>query len=252
MIDFLSSFGFSPFQWALVMFAAALIGASKTGLVSISLISIPVFAAVFGGRASTGIILPMLVIADIIAVVSYRKSIRWRELAGLMPWALGGIGIALFVGNVVPDEIFKIIIAAAVLLVLVFLIIKEVTGRDLTLKSCWYTSAIIGLIGGFSTMIGNAAGPVISVYFLSLKLDKIEFISTMAWFFWLINIIKIPLHLFFWKTITLESICFDLMMLPAIVLGGLGGFLLIKLIPEKPYRILVIVATFVSSIFLIV
>ena len=252
MTEFVSSFGFTPLQWVMVMSAAALIGANKTGLVSISLIAIPILAAVFGGKASTGIMLPILILADVVAVFSYRKSIRWRELLGLLPWALAGIGIALWVGSRIPDDLFKILIAAAVFVVLIFLVVKEVTGRDITVKSCWYTNAAIGLLGGFATMIGNAAGPIIAAYFLSLNLNKNEFISTRAWFFWIINLLKFPLHAAVWNTITFRSLGFDLLMIPAIVIGGAAGFYLVKLIPEKPYRIFIIAATFVSSIFLII
>lgn len=252
MTDFIASFGFTPVQWMLVMLAAALIGANKTGMVSISLISIPILAAVFGGRASTGVMLPMLILADVIAVVTYRRSIRWKELLGIFPWAFAGIGIALWVGNFVPDEVFKILIAAAVIIVLGFLIIKELTGRAITIKNHWYANAVIGLLGGFATMIGNAAGPIIAVYFLSLNLDKNEFISTRAWFFWLLNLVKFPLQIFVWKTITPQSLGFDLLLLPAIAVGAIGGFFLVKRIPDRPYRIFVIIATLVSSVFLII
>jgi uncharacterized membrane protein YfcA len=252
VIDFIASFGFTPVEWILVMVAAGLIGANKTGMVSISLISIPILAAVFGGRVSTGVMLPMLILADVIAVISYRKSILWKELAGIFPWALAGIGIALWIGSFVPDEVFKILIASAVIIVLAFLVIKEFTGRNITVGNRWYANAAIGLLGGFSTMIGNAAGPIMSVYFLSLNLNKNQFISTRAWFFWLINLAKLPLHIFVWKTVSLHTFGFDLIMLPAIAVGAVGGLFLVKHIPEKPYRIFVIIATLVSSVFLLI
>lgn len=252
MIEIISSYGFSPVQWLLLLSAAALIGANKAGLVSISLISIPVMALIFGGKASTGVMLPMLVAADTLAVLSYRKSIRWRELAALLPWTLAGIAAALYVGKRVPDTVFKIIIAAAILIVLIFLLIKEIAGKDIKIESRWYTNAAIGVVGGFSTMIGNAAGPVVAVYFLSLDLNKDEFISTRAWFFWLVNLIKVPLHLFVWKTITPQSLTLNLVMIPGILVGVAAGVMLVKRIPDKPYRIFVLCATFVASIFLII
>ena len=233
------------------MFGAALIGANKTGLVSISLIAIPIFATVFGGKASTGVILPILILADAIAVFSFRKGVKWREFLGLMPWAILGILIALFVGNLVSDKVFKICIALAVFVVLIFLIYKEISGKDLKLKSSWYTNAIIGLLGGFSTMIGNAAGPIMAAYFLSIDLNKNEFVATRAWFFWLLNLIKLPFHIFVWQTVSLNSVLFDLCLIPAIIIGGILGLLLVKRIPERPYRFFVIIATLVSSVFLI-
>ena len=252
MIDFIASFGVSPLQWALVLFAALLIGAAKTGLVGIYLISIPIFAAVFGGKSSTGVILPVLIIADVFAVISYRKDIKWKKLFGVLPWAFVGIAVALWVGSSISDSVFKKLIASVVIIVLIFMLVKEISGRELKANNTWYLNAAIGILGGFSTMIGNAAGPILAVYFLSLDLDKNGFISTRAWFFWIINVLKLPLHILVWKTVDLHSIGFDLLLLPAIAVGSVAGFLLVKRIPEKPYRIFVIAATFVSSIFLII
>ena len=252
MTELISSFGFAPVQWAMIMFAAALIGANKTGLVSISLLAIPLMASVFGGKASVGVILPILIIADIIAVVSYRKNIRWRELLGLLPWTIAGIGIGLAVGQYVSDSVFKLLIAIIIIVALVLLLVKEFTGKEIKLKSRWYSTAVIGLLGGTATMIGNAAGPIIATYFLSIDLEKDEFVSTRAWFYWLVNLVKVPLHIFFWKTITIETFTVDLMMIPAIAAGGLLGLLLVKRIPEKPYRYFVFIATFVSVVFLII
>lgn len=252
MTDFISGFGLSPVSWLLIFMAGAFIGANKTGVVGISLISIPILAAVFGGKASTGVLLPMLIAADVIAIVSFRKSIRWNELLGILPWTLAGIGIALFVGDLIADSVFKICIASVVFLVLIFMITREFRGQLSSLKPHWYLNAAVGLLGGFSSMIGNAAGPVIAVYFLSRNLDKNEFIATRAWFFWIINLLKVPLHIFVWKTITFESLSFNLMMTPAIVIGAFTGFYLVKKIPEKPYRIFLICITAVSSLFLII
>ncbi|MDC7126336.1 MAG: sulfite exporter TauE/SafE family protein [Spirochaetales bacterium] len=252
MINFLSSFNFTQIEWLLLFLGAILIGANKTGLVSLSLLAIPIFASIFGGKASSGIVLPILILADIFAVFSFRKGVKWKEFLGLMPWAICGILIALLIGNFVSDKLFKLLMACAVFIVLIFLVYKEISGRNFSLKSHWYTNAAIGLLGGFSTMIGNAAGPIMTVYFLSIDLDKDEFVATRAWFFWVINLIKLPLHIFVWQTVSIRSFCFDLLLIPAIVIGGLIGLLLVKRLPEKPYRIFVIVATLVSSIFLII
>ena len=252
MFDFTASFGFSPLQWALVLLSAALIGMNKTGIVGISLVAIPILASVFGGRAATGVILPVLIAADVIAVISYRRAIRWRDLLVLLPWALLGVGIALVVGMRISDRLFKICVAAIIFIVLIFMAFREFRGGFGAVKKRWYLTAAIGVLGGFATMIGNAAGPIIVVYFLSLQMTKDEFIATRAWFFWIINILKVPLHLFVWKTITPETLGFDLLMVPGVLVGGVLGYFLVKRIPERPYRIFLIMVTAVSALFLIV
>jgi uncharacterized membrane protein YfcA len=159
--------------------------------------------------------------------------------------------IALFVGSRISDEVFKLFMAIAIMIVLLFMVIRESRGRDFSFKNRWYINAMVGLLGGFTTLIGNVAGPILAVYFLSIHLDKNEFIATRAWFFWIINLSKIPLHLFVWKTITVKTIGLDMLMIPVIVVGALIGIVLVKRIPEKPYRIFIIAATFVSALFLI-
>ena len=95
-------------------------------------------------------------------------------------------------------------------------------------------------------MIGNSAGPIMSIYLLTMYLPKNTFIGTKAWFFMIINLAKVPFHIFSWKTIDLKTVALDLAVLPAIMLGAFIGVKVVRLIPEKGYRILVIVTTVVA------
>ena len=76
-----------------------------------------------------------------------------------------------------------------------------------------------------------------------------EFVATRAWFFWILNVVKIPLHFFFWQTISARTLGFDLLLVPAAVAGGLIGLAVVKRIPEKPYRIFLIAVTAASTLF---
>jgi uncharacterized membrane protein YfcA len=116
-------------------------------------------------------------------------------------------------------------------------------------KSLWF-AIILGLSGGFVSMIGNAAGPVMALYLLSMRLPKNSFIGTGAWFFFVVNLSKVPLHVWSWKTITLDTFILDVMMLPAIASGAFIGIWVVRLFPEKLYRILIIVTTLLSAILL--
>jgi uncharacterized membrane protein YfcA len=113
-------------------------------------------------------------------------------------------------------------------------------------------AGLMGIAGGFATMIGNSAGPIFTLYFLSMKLPKKEFIGTGAWFFLIVNICKVPLHIFSWETINSGTLQFSLIALPIIAIGFLTGIYLVKLFPEKIYRYFVIIATIVASLFLII
>ena len=99
-------------------------------------------------------------------------------------------------------------------------------------------------------MVGNAAGAVIPMYLLSMRLPKNSYIGTSAWFFFIVNLLKVPLHIFFWKTIHLQSLSFNLLMIPPIILGVLLGIRIVKTIPEKGYRAFIMAAIFVAALFL--
>lgn len=228
-----------------------LIGMSKTGLSGAGLFVVPVFAKIFGGKPSTGIVLPMLIIADIFAVRYYHRHAEWKYVLKLLPWAIVGIIIALLVGQMINDDHFKKIIASVVLLGIGLMIYQDVRKAKAEIPDYWWFAALLGLGGGFATMIGNAAGPIMSLYLLSMRLPKNIYIGTGAWFFFIVNLSKVPLHIFFWKTITVQSLSLNLLMVIPILLGASGGFFLVKIIPEKAYRWFIIISTLASAFALV-
>lgn len=119
------------------------------------------------------------------------------------------------------------------------------------MKKWWY-SALFGLLGGFTTMIGNAAGPVMSVYLLSMRKEKMEYIGINAWFFLVVNLLKVPFQIFAWDNITWSSFSLNLMMLPVISIGALLGIRLVKLFPEKAFRIFIQIVTILSVIMMLI
>jgi len=228
---------------------AFLIGISKTGISGAGLMVVPIMAGIFGGKPSTGLLLPILIFADVFAVSYYNRHARWKHVFKLLPWAVIGIFIALHVGEMIKDEVFKEIMAIVVLAGIVIMVYRDVKKEIKVPDKMWF-AAILGIAGGFSTMIGNAAGPIMALYLLSTRLPKNNFIGTGAWFFFIINLLKVPLHVFAWKTINFQTFIFDVLLIPAIALGAISGFHLVKLIPEKFYRILVIATTCIAAFLL--
>lgn len=239
-------FNLSSTQWILCLFCGLLIGFAKTGIGGVATLMVPIMAEIFGGKASSGIVLPMLVFGDLIAVNRYRKHADKKQVAKLLPWAIAGLILGLSVGNMVNDAQFKMIIAITVITGLAVMIIQEHRGAGV--PNHWTFIAVLGLAGGFSTMVGNAAGTVMTIYLLSMRLPKYSYIGTGAWFFMIINMIKIPLQIIFWKGITLQTLTFNAMMIPAILLGAFIGIHLVRKIPEKPFRYMVIVLTAVAAL----
>ena len=246
------SLDFTTLQWLLLFFCAMLVGMSKVGVPGVSMIVVPVLAFIFGGKSSTGILLPMLIMADIFGVSYYHRHAQWKPLLKLLPWAFIGIGIALWVGEVVNDEQFKEIIAIVVFICIGFLLWKDKSKGQYSFPDKWWFAAFMGVLGGFATMIGNVAGPIFAVYLLTMHLPKNRFIGTGAWFFILINISKFPLHYFVWETINLKTLTLNICMLPAIGIGAFLGIKAVKKIPEKTYRLFVIVVTAISAFLLLI
>jgi uncharacterized membrane protein YfcA len=119
------------------------------------------------------------------------------------------------------------------------------------MKKWWY-SAIFGLLGGFTTMIGNAAGPVLSVYLLSMRKDKMEYIGINAWFFLVVNLLKVPLQVFVWENITWHTLLLNLFMLPVIGIGAWLGIRIIRMFPEMAFRRFIQIVTILSVVMMLV
>ncbi len=237
-------------QWFTAAICGMLIGMAKTGLSGAGLFIVPVMAGIFGGRPSVGLVLPMLIVADIFAVRYYNRHADWKHIFKLLPWAAGGIIIALFTGEMVNDDQFRKLIGIVVITGIIIMIWQDVRKNKTEIPRAWWYSASLGLAGGFATMIGNAAGPVMAMYLLSMRLPKNTYIGTAAWFFFIVNVFKVPFHILIWKTITPESLLFNLFMIIPIIAGAISGFHIVKLFPEKYYRIFIILSTVASAVFL--
>lgn len=243
---------YNLFQWAILALSALFIGMSKTGVQGITLLAVPYMAMAFGAKESTGIILPMLCLADIIAVAYYKRIADWKVVAKLLPTAIFGFFVAIFVDKLIPAHEFRQLMGWTLVLALVVMIWSEVFGKENKWMKKWWYAAIFGLLGGFTTMIGNAAGPVMSVYLLSMRKEKMEYIGINAWFFLVVNFLKIPLQIFVWENISVSTISLNLLMLPFIVLGAWLGIRIVKLFPEKAFRKFIQIVTILSVIMMLV
>lgn len=239
-------------QWFVISISALSIGMSKTGVQGIMLMIVPLMAMAFGAKESTGVILPMLCMADIIAVAYYKRIADWKVVAKLLPTAILGFFLAIGVDNMIPNGQFRQLMGWTLMLALIVMIWSEIFGKENRWMKKWWYAAIFGLLGGFTTMIGNAAGPVMSVYLLSMRKEKMEYIGINAWFFLVVNLLKVPLQAFVWDNITWDSLQLNLVMLPVIGIGSLIGIRIVKLLPEKIFRRFIQIVTILSVILMII
>ncbi len=250
-MEFLASLHITALEWFVILICGMLIGMSKVGIPGVSMIVVPALAFIFGARQSTGVLLPILMMADIFGVAYYRRHADWPKVIKVLPWAIVGVLIALWVGEIVNDKQFKNLIAILVFLSIGLMVWQDKRKGTHFFPDKWWFAASMGILGGFATMIGNVAGPVFAIYLLAMHLPKNNFIGTGAWFFLIINISKFPLQLFVWHNISLQTLTVDLIALPAIALGAVLGFKFVKIIPEHIYRVFVIVITVISAFLLL-
>lgn len=243
----------STSMWILAFICAFMIGMAKTGVNALGTLVVPIMAFIFGGMPSSGLVLPMLVMADIFGVAYYHRSAHWKTLLKVLPWALIGIMAGLFTGKSISAIQFKHLIGILVIISLLVMIWLEIrkSGKGDPIPHKVWLAIPFGIMGGFSTMIGNAAGPIMSVYLLSMNFYKRTFIGTTAWFFFMVNVFKMPLQIWGWHNITLQTLGFNLMMLPAIALGAFTGIRFVQLVPEKTYYWIIVIATFISALALL-
>lgn len=243
---------FNGLQWTTIIITALFVGFSKTGIGGISMLAIPLLAAAFGGKDSTGILLPMLLVGDIFAIWYYRRSVEWHNVFRPLPWAVIGLALGVFVGSYISDRTFITLIGVIVLFCLGILIYTEKKGKDFKVPNDAWFYIIVGILSGFASMIGNAAGPIFSIYLLALGFRKNNFMGTNAWFFFLINLIKLPLQIFVWHNLGINTLTTTFLMIPIITVGAVLGFYILKKINEKFFRYIVIIMTAIAALRLLI
>lgn len=234
-------------EWAVAGLAAFAIGLSKSGLKGIGTLVVTVFALVFGSKMSTGIVLPLLSAGDIFAIIYYRKDVNWQLFFKIFPWMITGVLIGTFIGKDLPESLFKYGMAA-IIFVSVALMFWWDQQKTLKVPDHWLFSSSLGILGGITTMVGNLAGAFVNLFFLALRVPKAEFIGTAAWLFFFVNLVKWPLHIFSWKTISHSSLMMDLYLLGPLVVGLLVGVKIVALINEAFYRKMILILTALGAL----
>jgi uncharacterized membrane protein YfcA len=249
-LDILQSFNLSTLQWVAICIAIFLLGLSKSGIKGIGIVLVIILAFVFGEKASTGILLPMLICADIMAVIYYNRHANWKYIKKLMPWMVIGVLVGVWLGNDISELLFKRIMAVIIIVSVLIMFYTESRKSSLIPTNKLF-SISAGFLAGFSTMIGNLAGPIANVYFLAMRLPKNEFIGTVAWLFFIINIFKLPFHFFVWKTVTKETLILNIVLFPVIFVSFFSGIWIVKQISNVNYRRLILIITAIGGVFML-
>lgn len=240
--------GLQGIEIGMLIAAAIIIGFSKAGIQGATIPAVALLAIIFGGKESVGIMLPMLLVGDLVAIKKYGKQANTKDILRLLPPTILGVIVGAFLGNRMDDSQFKFLMGIILMVCLILLVFRSKTKRANALSENRPLRWVVGMVSGFSSMVGNSAGPIFSVYILAQNLQKKTMIGTAAWFFFIMNMIKVPFHIFLWKTITLETVKYAIFALPFIGLGAIAGIWIIRHINESWYRRIIILTTAIASV----
>lgn len=229
-----------------VFLAAFIQGLGKSGLKGLSPIIVIIMALVFGSKSSTGVLIVLMIAGDLLAVVYYNRYTQWKYLMKLLPSMALGVVIAGWVGKFIPEQLFKTFMAMLILSTVALMVYMD-RKKDKTVPKHWLFAGSLGLVAGFTSMIGNLAGAFANIYFLAIRLPKNEFIGTAAWLFFIVNVLKLQFHIFVWDTVTLDTAYLSLFLTPGIFLGFFVGVKTVKFIKNNFYRKLVLIVTAIGA-----
>lgn len=242
--------------WAIAIIGSLWIGISKTGLAGLGVLAVAVFTLIFPARESTGIVLPILIVGDIVAVVAYRRHAEWSYLIRLAPFTVIGVVVGYFALGVLNAQTVGRLIGGVLLSItaLQFWRMRYAQGVERAgemLHHNLWLAALVGVLAGFFTMVSNASGPIMIIYLLAMGLPKMAFMGTSAWFYFLLNTAKLPFS-YNLGLITPESLTFDLMMAPFAIVGGLIGYQILKRINQRVFEQFALVFTAIAALRLII
>ncbi len=232
----------------LLCLAALCIGISKSGLAGLSMVHVIVFALVFGSRASTGVLLPLLIVGDVLAVYFLGCHVQWNYVRKLLPSSMIGVVLGTLLMGRLDESAFRPLVGAIVFSLTSIQILRlwKPEWFDKVPHSVWFAWTM-GVVAGITTMIANAAGPVIALYLLAISLPKKEFVGTSAWFFLILNVFKVPFS-FGLGLILPETLILDLALAPLILVGLLFGRWFVSKISQRWFNILLLIFTGIASL----
>lgn len=248
-------------HWGVLLFSAIVIGFSKSGVPGTGIVAVPLLAFVFGGRLSVGTAIPMLIFADLFAVHLYWKSTSWKDLISLLPgvivgFVLGAAGLYYVTSVKGIKDPLNIAIGNIVLVMLLTTLLRGKLG-DRMVPTSPIGVKITGALAGFTTMVSNAAGPVMQIYLVATKMPKEAMLGTTSVYFFCVNTAKIPFYLALTKLLpdepmwTLTSVATAVSTFPLILLGSWIGKTTQEHIPEKLFKNIVLVFAALGSLKLI-
>jgi uncharacterized protein len=236
-------------QWTIAGLCAVLVGMAKTGVPGLGVLVVPVlFHAVGSTVSGQGVLLPLLCLADLFGVLWFRRHARAGELLHLLPWVMIGVGAGTAILQTADGRVLRMLVGLIVLAMVGLHLARRrwPDERLLGAQRDWRRTALFGLVAGIATTVANAAGPVMNLYLLGMQLPKDQFMGTGAWFFAIINLVKLPIY--GWSgLITWPSLLVDALLAPGVLIGALLGKRLYDRVPQRAFETLVLTLTVIAG-----
>jgi hypothetical protein len=243
-----------PLLWLCAALGAFMVGVSKAGITGLSILSIALFNHVFpSSKQASGLVLPLLIFGDFVAVFAYRKHTQWHYLWRLFPWTAAGVVLGYLTLGRISDHTARILIGWIIVALAALSFWRKYAAAPNEQNAAsfhWSIGAIIGMTAGFITLVANAAGPLMAIYLVAMRLPKMEYVGTAAVFFMLLNLFKVPFMVDL-GLITTQSFSFNLMLAPAVLLGTLAGRWLLQHVNQNLFEQLVLLLSAIGGILLI-
>jgi uncharacterized protein len=242
-----------PLLWVFAALGAFMVGVSKAGITGLSILSIALFTQVFpSSKQASGLVLPLLIFGDLVAVTAYRKHTQWRYLWRLFPWTAVGVVIGYFTLGRISDHTTKTLIGGIIVSLAMLSFWRKYVRPDDAPTATLHRSVgpLVGVVAGFVTLVANAAGPFMAIYLVAMRLPKMEYVGTAAVFFMLLNLFKVPFMVDL-GLITVQSFSVNLLLAPAVLLGAFAGRWLLVRVNQNLFEQLVLILSAIGGILLL-
>lgn len=222
-----------------------LVGMAKNGIPGIGILTVPLVVLALPAKEAMGVLLPLLIAGDSLALLNFRRHADWGKICRLAPWVLAGLAAAWWTLDQLNSEQLKFWLGVILLFLVLLEALRTRLSMDYIIQHPTY-SILLGILAGFSSTLANLAGPVMSIYLLSMGLDKHRFVGTAAWFFFTLNLSKLPVYLQ-QGMIHADSLILDLWIVPAIGIGAWMGVRLLPRIPQLLFNRLILLGAAISA-----
>ncbi|MEZ5117852.1 MAG: sulfite exporter TauE/SafE family protein [Candidatus Nanopelagicales bacterium] len=254
--------------WVALALGAVLVGFSKTAVAGVGLLAVATYATVLPARESTGVLLLLLLVGDLVAIRAYRRHVDWAILIRLIPSVAVGIVVGVvFVGRV-DDTLMRRTIGGVLLLLVAVHLVRKWLARRRTRREAAsagaggpapeeepvepgaprrVVTAGAGVLAGFTSMVANAGGGVMTVYLLGAGLRVMAFLGTVAWFFFVVNLTKVPFSIAL-GLISSQTLVLLVLMAPAVLVGAFVGRRVVRHLDATTFEWLVLGFTVLAAL----